>query len=385
MKILEIFEGVGCITKQNQTVDVGPNQVSIEAAKFGFKVDKDGRPAHTARGSSVHKLFNLGLAESVLVKLERDKRNDIYVLHMVDNEDKHRVELRGEKGYETGNYNQHDRLHQVLDGLGKAVDLGALFAGETVSINPHHPDGEQALNITKAVMSGPPKNLLDVKTLSPNRLAQLHNVPVKQIQSELEKGIQHELEHTTNPDIAKEIALDHLKERPDYYTQLDRLESVHEQKGPCTVTGEAVCKCNKKINEQEQPRLPWIVRQLQKGINRREIARQFGIMLAKSIRHQGKSQEQLDRMAHAAVQYYADRIDKYAPDWKPTYTPRDELVPSGYFYDEAEGMLKPLDDYFIEKAPPGREKQVKALKKKFDDPGAPYRIAWAQHKKHGKP
>ena len=38
-----------------------------------------------------------------------------------------------------------------------------------------------------------------------------------------------------------------------------------------------------------------------------------------------------------------------------------------------------------EKAPPGREKQVKALKKKFDDPGAPYAIAWAQHNKRGKP
>ena len=38
-----------------------------------------------------------------------------------------------------------------------------------------------------------------------------------------------------------------------------------------------------------------------------------------------------------------------------------------------------------EKAPPGREKQVKKLKNKFDDPGAPYAIAWAQHNKHGKP
>ncbi len=38
-----------------------------------------------------------------------------------------------------------------------------------------------------------------------------------------------------------------------------------------------------------------------------------------------------------------------------------------------------------EVAPPGREKQVKKLKKKFDDPGAPYAIAWAQHNKHGKP
>jgi hypothetical protein len=38
----------------------------------------------------------------------------------------------------------------------------------------------------------------------------------------------------------------------------------------------------------------------------------------------------------------------------------------------------------LEKAPPGREKQVKALKKKFDDPGAPYAIAWAQHNKKKK-
>ena len=38
-----------------------------------------------------------------------------------------------------------------------------------------------------------------------------------------------------------------------------------------------------------------------------------------------------------------------------------------------------------EEAPPGREDQVKKLKKKFDDPGAPYAIAWAQHNKHGKP
>ena len=37
-----------------------------------------------------------------------------------------------------------------------------------------------------------------------------------------------------------------------------------------------------------------------------------------------------------------------------------------------------------EKAPPGREKQVKSLKKKFDDPGAPYAIAWAQHNKKKK-
>jgi len=37
-----------------------------------------------------------------------------------------------------------------------------------------------------------------------------------------------------------------------------------------------------------------------------------------------------------------------------------------------------------EKAPPGREHQVKKLKKKFGKSGA-YALAWAQHNKHGKP
>ena len=57
--------------------------------------------------------------------------------------------------------------------------------------------------------------------------------------------------------------------------------------------------------------------------------------------------------------------------------------------DIATGRLEGLTDYYDtdinEVAPPGREKQVRKLKKKFDDPGAPYAIAWAQHNKHGKP
>ena len=39
MKIREITEGVGRITKQNQTVDVGPNQVSIEAFNNPYPIN----------------------------------------------------------------------------------------------------------------------------------------------------------------------------------------------------------------------------------------------------------------------------------------------------------------------------------------------------------
>jgi 2'-5' RNA ligase len=40
---------------------------------------------------------------------------------------------------------------------------------------------------------------------------------------ELKKGIEHELEHTTDREIAQEIALDHLAEDPKYYTHLEKI------------------------------------------------------------------------------------------------------------------------------------------------------------------
>ena len=67
--------------------------------------------------------------------------------------------------------------------------------------------------------------LLDRKTLTPHELANLHDVPVKDIINQLRKGIKVELEHTSDKSLAKEIALDHLKELPDYYTKLHKMEN----------------------------------------------------------------------------------------------------------------------------------------------------------------
>lgn len=68
MKVREILEGVGRITPQNMTKDVGPNAISIEAKKFGNIVDKDGRPpiidSKSARNTSPHKAYNLGLTNN---------------------------------------------------------------------------------------------------------------------------------------------------------------------------------------------------------------------------------------------------------------------------------------------------------------------------------
>lgn len=41
---------------------------------------------------------------------------------------------------------------------------------------------------------------------------------------QLNKGIEVEMEHTKNPKIAQEIAMDHLTEDPDYYKKLETIE-----------------------------------------------------------------------------------------------------------------------------------------------------------------
>ena len=69
MRLREITEGVGRITKQNQTVDVGPSEIKTQAAKFGNSVDKDGVPptlSKKVKGKSTNVAFNLGLTEDTV-------------------------------------------------------------------------------------------------------------------------------------------------------------------------------------------------------------------------------------------------------------------------------------------------------------------------------
>ena len=70
MKLRQLFENGGLIVPGvNTTADVGPDEIKKQAAKFGNKVDKQGKPAHTFH-SKAHKntnpntLFNLGMTES---------------------------------------------------------------------------------------------------------------------------------------------------------------------------------------------------------------------------------------------------------------------------------------------------------------------------------
>ena len=58
----------------NTTVDVGPDEIKTQAAKFGNTVDKDGRPptlSKRVKGKSTNVLYNLGLSENSRSKIEQ--------------------------------------------------------------------------------------------------------------------------------------------------------------------------------------------------------------------------------------------------------------------------------------------------------------------------
>jgi hypothetical protein len=61
---------------------------------------------------------------------------------------------------------------------------------------------------------------LDKPTMTPEEIAKKHKVDVKEINRQLEMGIKVEKEHTKDEKTAREIALDHLGEKPNYYSKL---------------------------------------------------------------------------------------------------------------------------------------------------------------------
>lgn len=92
------------------------------------------------------------------------------------------------KGYITALYKLRDDLHS------KKLSVEGMYASES--------------------------KLLNKPTLSVEELMVKHKVSKQHILSQLDQGIKVEKEHTGDRATAKEIALDHLSEDPDYYTKL---------------------------------------------------------------------------------------------------------------------------------------------------------------------
>ena len=95
---------------------------------------------------------------------------------------------------------------------------------DNVIVEPHE---EEIKNETEETKKDE-ENKLDgglADKLSLEDIAKKHNVTIDVIESELEKGIKVEMEHTDDPEKAKEIALDHLSEQSNYYEKLKEVEN----------------------------------------------------------------------------------------------------------------------------------------------------------------
>lgn len=64
------------------------------------------------------------------------------------------------------------------------------------------------------------------------KLAKATGAPVKQVKRQVKMGKKVEKEHTNSPKKAEKIAKQHVYERPDYYSQLSKME-----KKPVKISG----------------------------------------------------------------------------------------------------------------------------------------------------
>lgn len=93
-------------------------------------------------------------------------------------------------------------------------------------MTPHHIPKLEALVETLLAETG--VEHLDKRTPTEEELASKYKVDVSVVKRAVADGVKVELEHTSDRAIAKEIALDHLGERLDYYDQLTESESPYE-------------------------------------------------------------------------------------------------------------------------------------------------------------
>lgn len=112
----------------------------------------------------------------------------------------------------TKTYKTHKTPEQVRATIHPTYQKTALIKKRTVTESAWEIYKQKALN----------ESALNVKTLSAEEIAQKHGVSVEQIKDQIAKGIKVEHEHATSDQTAEEIARDHLGERPDYYTVLDK-------------------------------------------------------------------------------------------------------------------------------------------------------------------
>ena len=129
-------------------------------------------------------------------------------------------------------FNQLNRLHELpekdLDKLENLIGLmrmkcrGEDMNEDRSSIGDEFHKAAQmsGVNDLRSIVFSEEEKVMGGKAddMSVEDLADKHNVDVRDIEKEIEVGVRIEMEHTDDKEIAREIAMDHIFEFPDYYT-----------------------------------------------------------------------------------------------------------------------------------------------------------------------
>jgi len=148
-------------------------------------------------------------------------------------------EIRGDESlraeYLTQMFGRDDvELGRVLDKIPHAMNEDAGGVGVVasksqardlrymMSLTPDVRPGETDRQLRKMHLKD--SRILNHPTPKVEEIAKNHGVKVEYVNQQLEQGMRVEGEHTRIKAAAREIALDHLNERPDYYVRLKKVE-----------------------------------------------------------------------------------------------------------------------------------------------------------------
>jgi|694.fasta_scaffold04921_8 hypothetical protein len=136
-----------------------------------------------------------------------------------------------------------DDFDELLDemGLGGGAGVGLSLPGGYINGAPDSDDvkkvskklnnkgmsGYEEIDEIAVQIDNIPGGLANGMTL--NDIAKHHNISPQTLKNEFIKGYAIEREHTTDINIAKEIALDHLYEDPNYYSKLSKIEIPYNE------------------------------------------------------------------------------------------------------------------------------------------------------------
>lgn len=126
----------------------------------------------------------------------------------------------------------HPKHHSDLAKATEAMKLHHVMSGgKPVSVYDSKEKRTVASTIDRDMKES---EILDVPTMTVDQIAKKHGVSIDKIEAQLKMGIEVEKEHTKDEKTAREIALDHLSEKPDYYTKLKKMveQSLNTQEYP---------------------------------------------------------------------------------------------------------------------------------------------------------